>query len=70
MRTAVGDVKIFVIVRNHENGFPARLQFGQQLGVKHVLEIWVLVCRPLVKDVNRAVLQIRSEQSQTLALAL
>src|SRR5260221_3722962 len=67
---AVAKVKIFLVVGDDQGGLAARSQFGQQLRVENFFEQRVLVGRPFVENVERAVFEISREQGQTLALAL
>src|SRR6185295_3570826 len=66
----VGEMKIFVVMRDDEHRLSARLQFGKQLSVKNFFEQRVLVGGPFVEQVERAVLEVSSEQCQPFALAM
>src|SRR5436190_1944297 len=63
---AIGNVEIFFVVRDHEHGFAARFEFGQQLGVENVLEVRVLVGGPFVEEIKWPVFQIRREKCKPL----
>ena len=62
-------MEVVVIVGDDEDGFAARFEVGQELGIEDVLEDGVLVGRPLVEDVDGAVFEVRDEQRQALLLA-
>ena len=64
----VANVKIPVVMADHNHGLPPVSQFRKNLEVKHLTEKRILVSGPLVKNIHRPVLQIRGEQSQALAL--
>src|SRR5581483_10350116 len=67
---AVGEVEIFVIVGDDEDGFAAGFQLGQELGVEDGLEMGVLVGGPFVEEIERTVFEIGGEEGEALALAL
>src|SRR5688572_16802832 len=53
-----------------EHGFASGFQVGQQLGVKDVAEVWVLIGGPFVEDVKWPVFEVSSEQRKAFALTL
>lgn len=67
---AVCNVEIFVVMGDDEHGFAAGFQFRQQLGVKHRLELRVLIRCPFIEEIDRTVLQVNRHQGQSFALAL
>ncbi|CAM2155124.1 hypothetical protein PT2222_320052 [Paraburkholderia tropica] len=67
---AVGEMEIAIIVRDDHHGLALRLQLGQQLAIEHVLEQRVLIGGPFVEQIERAILQIRDQQCEALALSL
>ena len=66
----VGEVKITVVMRDHEDGLAAVAQLGEQLAIEDFLEVRVLVGRPLIKDIEWTVLQVGGQQREAFALAL
>src|SRR5215207_4266859 len=67
---AVGDVEVAVVVTDDDHGLAARFQLRQQLVVEDVFEERVLIRRPLVENVDGAILKIGREQREAFALAL
>src|SRR5829696_4251512 len=59
-----------LIVADDDAGLPPPLEVRQNLRVKDLLEDRVLVGSPLIEQTDRAVLQVRGEEGQALALPL
>ena len=67
---AVSEVEVAIVVADGDDGFAAIAQLRQQLRIKEILKGGVLVSRPFIKQVNRAIFQVGSKQGEALALPL
>src|SRR6202158_3650987 len=66
----VRDVEVAVVVADHQHRLALRLEPRQQAAVEDLLEVGILVGRPLVEQAERPVLEVDREQGEALALAL
>ena len=67
---AIGHIEVSVVVGDHQHGFAAGFELGQQLGIENILKVRVLVGRPFVEEVKGPVFEVSRQQGQPLALAL
>src|SRR5215204_5958767 len=70
LNEAVCEVKIAVVVANNEDSLTLRFQLRQQFEIKDVLEVWILIGGPLVKQKDGSIFEIRRQKRETLALSL
>src|SRR5215510_14047086 len=61
---------ISVVMADYDYCLPSRSKAWQHRAIKHFFELWVLIRRPFIEDVNMPVFQICDEQCETFALAL
>src|SRR6267142_2159045 len=66
----IGNVVEMFVVTDDQYCLAPCLQFRKYLVIENVLELGILVRRPLVEKVNVAVFQEGRKQGQSLALAL
>src|ERR1051326_386697 len=66
---ARGAIEIALIVRDGDDGLVARAKERQDLVVELLSERRILIRRPLVEDVDRAILQRRDDEREATALS-
>ncbi len=62
--------EVAVVVGDYKHSLATGFQLRQKLRIKYLLEFQILVCGPLIKEVNGPVLQVRREQGQSLTLSM
>ena len=70
LQQPVSHVKIPVIVGDHDHPFPTRPEPRQQLTVKDLFVLRILIGRPFIENIKRPIFQHRRHERQPLPLPL
>src|ERR1051325_10952358 len=57
-------------MRDDDNRLAAFFELGKQLGIEEFFELRILIRRPLVEEIKRAVFEVGRQESKAFALAL